>query len=123
MFLSGDRHLAEISRLDSPGNPPRSAVTSSGLTHSWTTFPGEPNRLRVGSVFHQLNFGLLVIHWRTEPAVVDLQILDVRGAVVRSARLSAPADPSFEHAAVTCLAPPSLTLRRGANACRLPSPC
>ena len=95
VFLSGDRHLAEISRLDSPGHPPLYDVTSSGLTHSWTTFPGEPNRLRVGSVFHQLNFGLLVIDWRTEPAVVDLQILDVRGAVVRSARLYAPADSSF----------------------------
>ena len=52
-------------------------------------------RLRVGSVFHQLNFGLLTIDWRPEPAVVDLQILDVRGAVVRSARLYAPADSSF----------------------------
>jgi hypothetical protein len=55
----------------------------------------DSHRLRVGSVFHQLNFGLLTIDWRPEPAVVDLQILDVRGAVVRSARLYAPADSSF----------------------------
>lgn len=91
LFLSGDRHLAEISRLDSPGGEPLYDVTSSGLTHSWTSFPGEPNRLRVGTVFHQRNFGLVKIDWRPEPAVVDLQILDIQGAVVRSQRLYAPA--------------------------------
>ena len=90
VFISGDRHLAEITRLDSPGHEPLYDVTSSGLTHSWTSFPGEPNSLRVGSVFHQLNFGMLTIDWRPEPAVVDLQILDIRGAVVRTERLYAP---------------------------------
>ena len=90
MFLSGDRHLAEISRLDSPSHEPLYDVTSSGLTHSWTSFPGEPNGLRIGSVYHQLNFGLLTIDWRPEPAVVDLQILDIQGDVVRSERLYLP---------------------------------
>ena len=91
LFLSGDRHLAEISRLESTDHEPLYDVTSSGLTHAYTSYPGEPNSLRLGDVYHRLNFGLLAIDWHTEPAVVDLEIRDVHGAVVRSERLYAPA--------------------------------
>jgi alkaline phosphatase D len=90
LFVSGDRHIAEISRLHRPGTEPLYDVTSSGMTHNWTKFPGEPNALRVGSVYHQLNFGMLDIDWRTEPVIVDLQIHDLQGAVVRSQRMYVP---------------------------------
>lgn len=90
VLLSGDRHLAEISRLPLDSAPPIVEVTSSGMTHSYRDFQGEPNRWRVGTVYHSLNFGTLAIDWRTEPVAVGLQIRDVAGAVVRAERLSVP---------------------------------
>lgn len=77
LFLSGDRHIAEISRLDAEAiGYPLYDVTSSGMTHSWDSFPGEPNRHRLGKVFHELNYGLLEIDWQADPPMLDLQIRD-----------------------------------------------
>ena len=61
LFLSGDRHIAEISKTTIPGlDYPLYDVTSSGLTHS---FEGadEPNKYRVSPLIDQKNFGLLII--------------------------------------------------------------
>jgi alkaline phosphatase D len=57
VFLSGDRHFSELSRLELGGQAIYE-LTSSGLTHS---FPGanEPNQYRVGSLFPKLNFGFV----------------------------------------------------------------
>ncbi len=82
IFLSGDRHFAEISRLDSPE---LIEVTSSGLTHFWKKFPGEPNSLRQGEVFADLNFGTLEIDWETRKA--KLAIRNAQGETVREAEL------------------------------------
>ncbi len=84
VLLSGDRHFAEISRLDDPRLPgPLFEVTSSGLTHVWKDFPGEPNRLRVGEVFADLHFGTIEVDWSTRQ--IGLQIRDQSGEVVREA--------------------------------------
>lgn len=80
VLLSGDRHIAEMSML--PVNAlsqPLYEVTSSGLTHAWKDFPGEPNKSRVGSVFSDLNFGLLAIDWDAKPVTVSLEVRDVDG--------------------------------------------
>lgn len=60
IFLSGDRHIAEISK-DSLADLsyPLIDITSSGMTHSYTSFKGEPNRYRIGNVVAQKNFGIL----------------------------------------------------------------
>lgn len=67
IVLSGDRHIAEYSRiktteLDLP------EVTSSGLTHTWGEYREEPNKHRIGKLIVSLNFGLLHIDW-SKPAV------------------------------------------------------
>lgn len=68
IFLSGDRHLAEIMRLSigdplSPGHPVWE-VTSSSLTNPGGGTDAEPNRHRVSpGNFRDLNFGLLDIDW------------------------------------------------------------
>jgi len=56
-------------------------VTSSGMTHSWSRFPGEPNRHRLGVVFPELNYGLLQVDWAADPPMVDLQIRDRHNAI------------------------------------------
>jgi len=75
IFLSGDRHFHEISRLELDGLPyPLIDLTSSGLTHYWESFPGEPNRHRVGEVYAGLGYGLLRIDWEAEPVEVSFEI-------------------------------------------------
>lgn len=82
IFLSGDRHIAEISKLDSPAII---EVTSSGLTHFWKNFPGETNSLRQGEVFADLNFGTIEIDWEARKA--QIAIRDDKGEAVREAEL------------------------------------
>lgn len=87
IILSGDRHLAEISRLEDPRlSQPLYDITSSGMTHHATNsifhnFSREKNRYRRGSNFVNLNFGLLVFDWEASPASVSLQIHDASNAV------------------------------------------
>ncbi len=65
ILLSGDRHIGEVSKLDIEGmNYPLYEFTSSGLTHSYTSFTSEENRHRIGKVASELNFGVLQIDWR-----------------------------------------------------------
>jgi alkaline phosphatase D len=60
IFLSGDRHIAEISKKDVRGlNFPLIDITSSGMTHSYDSFKGEPNAYRFADVVSQKNFGIL----------------------------------------------------------------
>ncbi len=60
VFLSGDRHIAEISKKDVKGlNFPLIDITSSGMTHSYDSFKGEPNAYRFADVVSQKNFGIL----------------------------------------------------------------
>jgi alkaline phosphatase D len=87
IFLSGDRHLGEISRMIDPRIPqPLYDITSSGMTHHahdtpFHSFTHEPNRFRVGHNFVDLNFGLIQFDWNAAPAVVTLQIRDAGNAV------------------------------------------
>lgn len=69
IFLSGDRHISELSmaRWDSVTYPVFD-FTSSGLTHSYSSYTGEPNRFRVGEVVSEKSFGLLDI----DPSVMEL---------------------------------------------------
>jgi alkaline phosphatase D len=64
IMISGDRHIAEISRIDLEGLPyPLYDFTSSGLTHSWNNGIVEMNRHRVSDFIRGLNFGLIIIDW------------------------------------------------------------
>lgn len=72
IFLSGDRHIAELSRQS---GPPISYsiydLTSSGLTHSWKEIRTEANRHRVGNLFVGLNFGLVTVNWTSKTVRLD----------------------------------------------------
>lgn len=62
LLISGDRHIAEMSLVKTEGGLPILEVTSSGLTHSYTSFTQEHNRHRVvGEVVSSKNFGLIKI--------------------------------------------------------------
>ncbi|SHJ40512.1 alkaline phosphatase D family protein [Pseudozobellia thermophila] len=74
IVLSGDRHISEFSRTKIEGmDYPLVDFTSSGLTHSYDKYSGEPNRYRVGKVVSTKSFGLLQFNF-TERKVL-MQIL------------------------------------------------
>ena len=76
-ILSGDRHMAEISNSQIEGlDNPLYEITSSGLTHTWSTFREEPNKFRVGDIIAKLNFAVLHIDWST---AVPRVTADIRG--------------------------------------------
>lgn len=82
VFISGDRHIHEISRLQVEGLPhPIIDITSSGLTHSWENFPGEENPYRVGEVYPGLGFGLIRIDWSEPAPKLTLEIRDPENQV------------------------------------------
>ena len=62
MVLSGDRHISEWSVLKTEDKEIID-FTSSGLTHSYENFSGEPNELRKGEVVSVPSYGLLDIDW------------------------------------------------------------
>jgi alkaline phosphatase D len=60
LILSGDRHISEFSKTKVEGlTYPLIDFTSSGLTHAYSKFSGEPNPFRVGEVIHTESFGVL----------------------------------------------------------------
>ncbi len=81
LFLSGDRHFAEISRLNVTGmDYPLIDVTSSGMTHFFED-ANEPNALRVHDLYAGLNFGVLAIQWEKDQSLVSMSVIDEKGNV------------------------------------------
>jgi alkaline phosphatase D len=71
LFISGDRHIGELTRTSSAA-PVLYDITSSGLTHPWSDFPGEANSGRVGEVVTERHFGLLSVDWPARTVSVEL---------------------------------------------------
>jgi alkaline phosphatase D len=77
VFISGDVHWGELSKLPVPDLYPLYDVTSSGLTETWPTV--DENQNRVGEVVRENNFGMIEIDWNAEDPEVHLQLIDVTG--------------------------------------------
>jgi alkaline phosphatase D len=99
VFISGDRHLAEISRLaaDRPDGTGYALfdVTSSSLntpsgnfTKADVRFANEINSYRVGLTYFDVNFGTIHIDWDRPDPLVRLQVRDEKGGVVLQQRLT-----------------------------------
>ncbi len=73
LFLTGDVHYAEISKLVEPGLYPIYDVTSSGITSTWDFATANKNRIE-GPVMEN-HFGLLTIEWEKDP-VIKMEIID-----------------------------------------------
>ena len=84
VFLSGDRHFAEISELPHSGYPILE-ITSSGLNQKGLS--SEPNRFRVpkskSKPYPKSNFGMVLIDWSQADPPVTLQIKSESGRAVR----------------------------------------
>ena len=74
IILSGDRHIAEISKFELDGlDYPLYEFTSSGLTHTWNTLRDEKNTHREGELIIEKNFGVIDIMHQGENILIKLQ--------------------------------------------------
>lgn len=77
IFISGDVHYAEISKLNESGLYPIYDITSSGITSTWEF--ATPNDNRIDGPVMENHFGLLLLDWSEK--TLTLQIHDVGGAI------------------------------------------
>lgn len=77
ILLSGDRHMAELSRVDGVLDYPLYDVTASSLNtsgHPWN----EKNEHRVGSIQRQSNYGQINIDWDSKKLTIEIHFADGR---------------------------------------------
>ena len=87
MFISGDRHLTEISKLSLDSLPyPLYDFTSSGLTHSYLGVK-ENNKHRISKLSGETNFGLITA-FKTD-SITDYKAYMIRtdGSIIDSTLL------------------------------------
>lgn len=77
IFISGDVHYAEISRVKEEGLYPVYDITASGITSTWDF--ATPNGNRVDGPVMENHFGMIEIEWHQADPVLTLQIIDVSG--------------------------------------------
>ncbi|RDY61067.1 alkaline phosphatase D family protein [Flagellimonas nanhaiensis] len=87
IILSGDRHISEFSRTNLSGmSYPLVDFTSSGLTHSYSSFKEEPNRFRVGDVVSSTSYGILELDFKNREA--HFKIMGENGLVLQELKQS-----------------------------------
>ena len=83
ILLSGDRHIAEIMKLqDARFSKGLYEITSSGLTHTWNGIAQETNSFRVSDLIAKLNYGLATIDWKK--GEITFQVKGENGEVYAS---------------------------------------
>jgi alkaline phosphatase D len=75
VFITGDVHYAEISKLQSPGMYPIYDVTSSGITSTWHF--ATPNANRIEGPVMENHFGLITINWDKPDVEIKMEVWDV----------------------------------------------
>jgi alkaline phosphatase D len=75
LFISGDVHYAELSKITEPGLYPIYDLTASGITSTWDF--ATPNDNRIEGPVMENHFGLIKIDWSKPDPEIALQIFDV----------------------------------------------
>jgi alkaline phosphatase D len=82
IFLSGDRHLADLAAMDAGVGYVLYDLTASGLNQAADEYrPPEPNRHRVATLSWGNHFGLVEIDWNKTDPLIRLQIRDEAGQI------------------------------------------
>jgi alkaline phosphatase D len=79
LFISGDVHYAELSRITANDLYPIYDLTSSGITSTWDF--ATPNDNRIEGPVMENHFGIIRIDWRETDPEITLQIQDVKGDI------------------------------------------
>ncbi|WP_114749931.1 alkaline phosphatase D family protein [Pleomorphovibrio marinus] len=73
ILLSGDRHIAEISRKTLSNGYDLYDITSSGLTHTWDKWRPEANKHRIGEHIAELHYAVFHIDWENRSIAVGIR--------------------------------------------------
>jgi len=76
LFITGDVHYAEISKLETKGQYPIYDVTASGITSTWLF--ATPNDNRIEGPVMENHFGMLTIDWSKKDPGLKMEIWDVK---------------------------------------------
>lgn len=88
ILLSGDRHVAELSKMELPGlGYPLYELTTSGLTHAYEAAGSEPNRYRVGKIVNKRNFGVLQIDWSGAQPQLGVEVRGLENVLLMKEKL------------------------------------
>ena len=89
VFLSGDRHLGEISVMDADWGYPVIDITSSGLNQANTNWRREePNRHRFAAMPWENNYGMVEVDWHSKNGpLVSLALKNEDGTTAASYRI------------------------------------
>jgi alkaline phosphatase D len=80
IFLTGDRHHSEITKLTTPGGITIYDVTSSALTSGTYDHSKEPNTLRVpGSIWGERNFALFNVKGSRKARTLEVKFINTKG--------------------------------------------
>ncbi len=80
VFLSGDRHWSELSKMPGPTGYPLYDLTASAMTQPHPRGTPTPNRYRaLPMTYHDVNVGQLHIDWDQRDPLLALKIIDVDG--------------------------------------------
>jgi alkaline phosphatase D len=81
LFVSGDRHWCELSRMPGPTGYALHDLTASALTEKHPRGTPTPNRYRaLEKTYHDVNVGHLRIDWSAADPRITWRIVDVTGA-------------------------------------------
>jgi alkaline phosphatase D len=84
LFLSGDRHFAQLLRIERPGLYPLHELTTSPLTSGPVADPGDPERhnpdLVPGTLVNERNFALLTVSGPRTDRQLRIELMDTQGS-------------------------------------------
>lgn len=80
IFITGDTHRAQFSKVTEGAPYPLWEVDSSGLTENWKW--AAPDKNRVGGFYAEDNYGLIHIDWDAPDPIISMEIRDVDGKLV-----------------------------------------
>ena len=74
LFISGDVHYGEISKLEEKDLYPIYDITSSGITSTWLF--ATPNENRIEGPVMDNHFGLITVEWQLKDPLIKMEIWD-----------------------------------------------
>lgn len=86
MFISGDTHFGDATKVEQDDSYPLWEITSSGLSEKWKDV--SPNKHRVGSGVNEVNYGYIEVDWQQKDPVIDFGLKGKEGQVITHFTLS-----------------------------------
>lgn len=86
IFVSGDTHWGEVSKVNSDKGYGLWEVTSSGLSEKWKDV--SPNQHRVGKYTNQVNYGFIEFDWQQSDPTIHFGLKNEVGDITHQHQLS-----------------------------------